>query len=356
MQPIGGTVAARAVLDERWGSVFGANPTAWPGAPTVMTRAQAEAHFARTNVAATAQHASLGTVAVMMDLPFALALASRALGASEIEGRRDGASRSFGAAHEGALALLVAQACAIACAPSPPPIVRGVTDRAVDAIAAIGASSLAVWPWRVAVGVDAGHVALVVDERALASQPPVPSTLEALRFGDLWVTIELRIARATLAAADVAAIAIGDVVLTDHDAEMLTQGSAVASVSLALGAVEVPARWTGDAIAIEGLPRIVTKNERGSDEMSNGKDDTGPGDGASMRTDVLAAIPVDVDVVVARSSATIADVNAWRPGEVVAFPVRIGELVEVRAGGRIVARGELCNVEGQLGVRVTELL
>jgi flagellar motor switch/type III secretory pathway protein FliN len=36
--------------------------------------------------------------------------------------------------------------------------------------------------------------------------------------------------------------------------------------------------------------------------------------------------------------------------------VRIGELVEVRAGGRVVARGELCDVEGQLGVRVTELL
>jgi flagellar motor switch/type III secretory pathway protein FliN len=33
----------------------------------------------------------------------------------------------------------------------------------------------------------------------------------------------------------------------------------------------------------------------------------------------------------------------------------LGGPVELRAGGRLLARGELCDVEGEVGVRVTEV-
>jgi flagellar motor switch/type III secretory pathway protein FliN len=176
--------------------------------------------------------------------------------------------------------------------------------------------------------------------------------VDAAMFPDAWITVELRLARAELPALEVASLAIGDVVATDHTPAVLERGTEDGAVSIVLGVVEYPARWTPSAVTLTGEARITpSTNGARRAEMSseNGSD-------AANRTEVLGALPVDVDVVIARTAATLADIASWRSGEVVAFPVRIGELVEVRAGGRVVARGELCDVEGQLGVRVTELL
>ena len=71
---------------------------------------------------------------------------------------------------------------------------------------------------------------------------------------------------------------------------------------------------------------------------------------------VIDAIPVEVTVELARSAATVAEIAAWRPGEVIEFPSPLGAPVVVRGGGRAVARGELVDVEGNVGVRVTEVL
>lgn len=74
------------------------------------------------------------------------------------------------------------------------------------------------------------------------------------------------------------------------------------------------------------------------------------------RTALLSSVPVEVEVVIARGSFAVGEVAAWRPGEVVALPTRVGEPVELRAGGRVIARGELCDVEGEIGVRILTLL
>jgi flagellar motor switch/type III secretory pathway protein FliN len=352
LQPVRRSAATRTLLDARWQPVLGAVPEAWPGVPSVLTPEAFEAQFSGTTVCAVMRHATLGVMAVCLESPFALALASRALGSSDVEARRIAAGRTLGAAHEGALAMLCAQAAVIACAPSPPPVVRGVTDRTSDVIAALGATSLAVWPWRVAVGVDAGHASLVVDARALTAAETLRERLDVTAFADAWITVELRLARAALPAHEIATLAVGDVVATDHAAAVVENGCDEGAVSIALGAVEFPTRWMPSGVSLSGEARIATSvdaTRRGKMSGENGSD-------AGNRTDVLGVLPVDVDVVIARTAATLADIASWRSGEVVAFPVRIGELVEVRAGGRIVARGELCDVEGQLGVRVTELL
>ena len=49
-------------------------------------------------------------------------------------------------------------------------------------------------------------------------------------------------------------------------------------------------------------------------------------------------------------------VARWRVGEVVEFPQRTDAGVIVRAGGRVVARGELVDVDGCVGVALTEVL
>lgn len=66
----------------------------------------------------------------------------------------------------------------------------------------------------------------------------------------------------------------------------------------------------------------------------------------------------DADIVVRVEVATVTlPARRWAeiaPGDVIATGVRLGETVTLRAGGVAFARGELCDVEGELAVRIVE--
>jgi type III secretion system YscQ/HrcQ family protein len=79
---------------------------------------------------------------------------------------------------------------------------------------------------------------------------------------------------------------------------------------------------------------------------------------AGSREDGLEAIgdaPVALSLEIARFELSLEDVAALQPGEVVATGVVIGEEVRLRAGTKVVATGELVEVEGEVGVRLTRL-
>lgn len=66
--------------------------------------------------------------------------------------------------------------------------------------------------------------------------------------------------------------------------------------------------------------------------------------------------PITLHVEVARVETTLADLASLSPGEVLRTGRVLGEQVTLRAGERAVARGELVDVEGELGVQITELV
>ncbi len=70
----------------------------------------------------------------------------------------------------------------------------------------------------------------------------------------------------------------------------------------------------------------------------------------------LGDLPVEVTVELGQASFPLHAVARWRVGEVVEFPQRTDAGVIVRAGGRVVARGELVDVDGCVGVALTEVL
>ncbi len=92
-----------------------------------------------------------------------------------------------------------------------------------------------------------------------------------------------------------------------------------------------------------------------TDEKTSGSPDPSQEERA-VRTEVLATLPVEVEVVIGHGVFSVGEISSWRVGEVVELPSRIGEPALIRAGGRPIARGELCDVEGQVGVRITERL
>ena len=71
--------------------------------------------------------------------------------------------------------------------------------------------------------------------------------------------------------------------------------------------------------------------------------------------DLLGDIPLQISVELARVPVTADQVVALRVGQVVELRRAPGEPVDLSVNGKVIARGELVEVEGQLGVRVLSL-
>lgn len=89
-----------------------------------------------------------------------------------------------------------------------------------------------------------------------------------------------------------------------------------------------------------------------ADEMSESDDSREP---TTLPQAVLEA-PLVVRIEIGSVSMQAREWAALRPGDVLATGRRIGEPVVLRVGGRTLAKGELVDIDGELGVRVTEIL
>ena len=73
----------------------------------------------------------------------------------------------------------------------------------------------------------------------------------------------------------------------------------------------------------------------------------------------LRALPIEVTIAVGRARPLLRDLLALGPGAVLPLDRRIDDPVELYIGDRLIARGELQELEGseggQLAVRLTEV-
>ena len=69
-----------------------------------------------------------------------------------------------------------------------------------------------------------------------------------------------------------------------------------------------------------------------------------------------AALPVEVEVELARLRMPLSELAMLRPGAVLALHMNASEPVLLRVGDRAVARAELVEVEGEVGARILALL
>jgi flagellar motor switch protein FliN/FliY len=68
-----------------------------------------------------------------------------------------------------------------------------------------------------------------------------------------------------------------------------------------------------------------------------------------------ADVPVTLTVELGRVNLSLRQVAELKPGDVLELGRRPGEPVELTSGGRLVARGELVQIDTELGVRVTSV-
>lgn len=257
----------------------------------------------------------------------ASALVERTLGAEEAIGARG----PMGEVERGVLAYAIARWL------GPGPwAVAAVFTRSPALVEALGPRM--VWPIALTLGEARGRGALWLPEpRGVA---PAPS-----REPPPWLPIVLRAdaGRATLPTSEVVALEVGDVVIPDRlDLELLhlrAPGGARTWVCRAADALVL------DHVLDHALPTTRARRRPAKEEKMTDSTIAKMGD-----------TPITLHVEVARVETTLAELAGLSPGEVLRTGRTLGEQVTLRAGERAVARGELVDVDGELGVQITEIV
>ncbi len=102
--------------------------------------------------------------------------------------------------------------------------------------------------------------------------------------------------------------------------------------------------------------KIVLRGESVQLLLDEGELMSDPGKPEASLTDAVLDSPVVVRVEVGAVSLTAREWAELGPGDVIETGRRIAEPVILRVAGREVARGELVNLEGEIGVRIRELV
>lgn len=184
---------------------------------------------------------------------------------------------------------------------------------------------------------------------ALPSQGPSPA-IDLTDLGELPVALRLV---AGLSLADPGELAT----LSPEDAWLPGAGFWLDASGAGRGALAAPRSERGIAVSLAPGGEVVVGDSvvellldvEGA--MSSAKDDMG----GALAEAVLDA-PVVVRVEVGAVSMSAREWAALRPGDVIETGRRINDPVVLRVAGREVARGELVEIEGELGVRIREVV
>lgn len=72
--------------------------------------------------------------------------------------------------------------------------------------------------------------------------------------------------------------------------------------------------------------------------------------------DLASSLPIQVFAVLGKKTITMRDLLAMRLGEVIDLGRAPSEVVDLVANGKLIAKGELVDVDGTLGVRIIKML
>jgi flagellar motor switch/type III secretory pathway protein FliN len=217
----------------------------------------------------------------------------------------------------------------------------------------------------VTVGGTIGWASLEIPAVWLADASP-----DAERLGPLPLTARLVVARTLLTAGELAGLVPGDAVVFDGEPRFDLASGASASgaarfVYVMIGVHEAVARLAADGrVELTGdFRRVRAPGDRTSSEeiimdgRASGEQTDGGTVGAGVDvTAVLAAAPIEVVAELGRLTLRGDEVVGLGPGSVLPFGATTARAVALRVGEEIWAEGELVDVDGELGVRVTAIV
>jgi flagellar motor switch protein FliM len=278
-----------------------------------------------------------------------------------------------------------------------------------EAIAVVSEEeNLAVVQLKALFGGHTGYVRIFVPESVLAVAGPPPDApvrrhrraadaqAHASRLSNVKVWLRAEIGQVEISSGDLAQLRERDVVLVDGLTARPDQGQGgTAKLRMGLGRTgyldaelgveneRFQARLTGFVLGeppppggpIEGGDEAEAAADEGGDaqhdessdeERSLGDDaldeSTNPGGGrADMEdaqaegADLLNDIPLQIAVEIGRLPITAEEVVGLKVGHVFDLNRQVGEPLDLSVNGKVVARGELVEIEGNLGIRIVSL-
>ena len=279
--------------------------------------------------------------------PFAARLVDAALGGRGVFA----AARALGPAERGVLVALIA------------PLLDAVgwsIDLAPAPESGVGSSGYAI-----AVNVEgpfgAGVLWLDLPAAGGAVAPAAGSASGGWRerASGLPVEARLEIAVTQLRASELTRLALGDALVFDGVGFGAFAPQAEWVAQLTMGAHRAPLRIDSNgALVLTGDFQLTDAADRPKvgvvkEDKERSMDATGP---TQMATEALAAAPIEIVAELARLTLRGEEVLGLAPGVVLTVSADRSRAVLLRAGGELWAEGELVNVDGELGVRVTRLL
>lgn len=110
-----------------------------------------------------------------------------------------------------------------------------------------------------------------------------------------------------------------------------------------------------DVLAGEPMEELMDEPE-GADGLLAGGEELPEEEARPDILDVAADIPVQVVAVMGKKTITMKELALLKMGEVIELSRPANEVVDLVAGGRLIAKGELVEIDGKLGVRIVKMV
>ena len=182
--------------------------------------------------------------------------------------------------------------------------------------------------------------------------PPKPDRRDRwMGLEELPTALHVTLGRSCLALDQWQGARPGDVLVMDEVWARPAGGDGSFSGTLRLHLPAGLPRWraglTADGILTVGEPVLSQKE----DEVTDQADDQLP----TTPDELLEEIPVELSVELGRIPLNAQQALELRPGQPLRLDRRPGDPVDIRLGSKLVARGELVEIEGELGVLLREI-
>lgn len=192
--------------------------------------------------------------------------------------------------------------------------------------------------------------ALISGAGCLAAPPPGFSPKALAALGAMPLTLPLVACASQATAADVGALRAGDAFMPGTWSLSRSAGGGLRGLAW----LATPNANSGVRVELADDGRIVLAGDtdllcKPEDEMVESNED-------SALVSAVGDIPVVVRVEIGEARMAAREWAALARGDVIALGRRLGDGVVLRVGGIAIARGELVDIEGEVGVRIGERL
>jgi type III secretion system YscQ/HrcQ family protein len=228
-----------------------------------------------------------------------------------------------------------------------------------------GLGPIVTWRWRVRIGQTAASARLWLPESLLAlwllDDPPAPTDPIPLdRFADISSVWKAE-AGSVLLPKGLAKLRRNALLLIEGSPLTGTPGSPSGPIALVQEDPSARPYFEARAVPETGATRLILDsplkrdpNPRGTPAMPSPADK-----GASQAPQPGAVAPADspvtLTVELGRVNIPLHRLADLKPGDVIELGRQAQEPVDLTSGGRLIARGELVQVDTELGVRVTQV-